>query len=118
MARIGRILGAITGATVGFLAGGPIGAVAGGIAGGASGSEQDESRRANRASRAYLDEQKRNAEQERARLATEKTATDERIRMERERINAGIARSNRRRYRAGGSFLESTNPVQASGVLG
>jgi hypothetical protein len=39
------------------------------------------------------------------------------LRLERDRINAGIARSNRRRFRAG-SFLESPTPITQTGVLG
>lgn len=121
MARIGRLIGAALGAGIGFLAapltgGASLAIATGALSGGLIGHSADESRRANRIARAAANEQLAFDRSERSRLASERARIEAQTDRERRRVEAGLARSLRRRLRGPG-FQESANAGQSE-VLG
>lgn len=124
MAKWGFI-GAAVGAAVGiglapFTGGASLGLLAAGgaLTGATIGNQIDTTNNAKKASKELLNDQRARDAESQKRLKEEKTRADSQLAKEKSKVDAGIARAMRRKFRSPGGFLESGGTTSSTGVLG
>lgn len=92
-------------------------AIGGGLIGSTLGTQADASKAASKADKIFNEQRRRDAEAQK-RLTAEKNRADAMLAKEKSKVDAGIARAMRRRFKSPTGFLEASGANIGAGVLG